>query len=314
MSRRRRLHIAVVMGAVVTLLLPGCGGASPDAKPSPVTSSADAKPNTVVAQCGPDGATGFVVPVAGGKPVEAASFGTGKLAVVLSHEWTQSPCPWAAVAKRVAARGYRAVIWEYGGLTGLDRVKELQAIVDRLRADGATKVVLAGGSIGGCLSIIGATEVKPPVDGVVVLSCAVWYDTEWQIPTRPYAAKVTVPTLYAVGDQDNPTLVAGVRTDANSVVAKDRTLLVVRDSFAHGVALFDDPTGGPQLWKAFLGLLDRVAGRPGGFVGGRALLGPCPADQNQDTRSKSGGRAIPVGSCSTDDLQAGPHEASLPGS
>lgn len=257
-----RRHGAIVVALAVIVLVAGCGGASPAVAPSPASSSplaADAKPNTVVAQCAPDEATGFVVPVAGGQPVEAASFGTGKLAVVLSHEWAQSPCPWADVAKRVAARGYRAVIWEYGVLTGLERVKELQAIVDRLRADGATKVVLAGGSIGGCLSVIGASEVTPPVDGIVVLSCAVWYDVEWQIPTRQYAAKVTVPTLYAVGDQDNATLVAGVRIETQAVVAKDRTLLVVPGSFAHGVALFDDPTGGPQLWKAFLGLLDRVA-------------------------------------------------------
>jgi len=254
---------AVSVALAVTVLMAGCDGGSSDAASSPAGPSSlapDARPTGDLAGCAPAGATGFVVPVAGGVPVEAVSIGTGKLAVVLSHEWGASPCAWAAVANRVAAHGYRAVIWEYGVLTGLDRVKELQAVVDRVRRDGVTKVVLAGGSIGGCLSMIGASQLRPRVDGVVVLSCAVWYDVEAQIPTTQYAAKVTVPTLYAVGDQDNETLVAGVRIDAGAVAAKDVTLLVVPGSFAHGVALFDDPTGGPQLWQAFLGLLDRVAG------------------------------------------------------
>jgi len=237
------------------MLVAGCDASSPDSQ-----LAVDATPTGDVAVCAPDGATGFVVPVPGGVPVEAESVGTGDLAVVLSHEWEQSPCPWADVATRLAANRYRAVIWEYGVLTGLERVKELQAIVDRLHADGVTRVILAGGSIGGCLSMIGASELKPPVDGLVVLSCAVWYDVDEHIPTTQYAAKVTVPTLYAVGDQDDATLVAGVRTDAKAVPAKDKTLLVLPGSSAHGVALFEDPTGGPQLWQAFLGLLGRVAG------------------------------------------------------
>jgi predicted alpha/beta-hydrolase family hydrolase len=252
-SKLRQGALAVVLAA--TVLVAGCDASSPDSQ-----RAADATPTGDVAACAPDGATGFVVPVPDGVPVEAESVGTGDLAVVLSHEWEQSPCPWADVATRVAANGYRAVIWEYGQLTGLERVKELQAIVDRLRGDGVTRVVLAGGSIGGCLSVIGASEVQPPVDGLVVLSCAVWYDVDAHIPTTQYAAKVTVPTLYAVGDQDDATLVAGVRTDAKAVPARDMTLLVVPGSSAHGVALFDDPTGGPQLWHAFLGLLGRVAG------------------------------------------------------
>jgi dienelactone hydrolase len=241
--------------AALTMVVAACGRNSP----SPVSSVAqDAKPTGVIAACAPAGATGFVVPVDGGVPVEAESIGTGDLAVVLSHEWGGSPCRWAEVATRISAHGYRAVFWDYGVLTGLERVKELQAVVDRLRAGGVKKVVLAGGSIGGCLSMISASEVKPPVDGLVVLSCAVWYDVEEHIATTPYAAKVTVPTLYAVGDQDDATLVAGVRTDADAVTAKAKTLLVVPGSAAHGVALFDDPAGGSQVWQDVLGLLDRV--------------------------------------------------------
>src|SRR5689334_7841296 len=101
LNRRRG---AVAIALAVTVLVAGCAGASQEPAPSPASSSplaVDGKPNTVVAQCAPGAATGFVAPVAGGQPVEAASFGTGKLAVVLSHEWAQSPCPWADVAKRV---------------------------------------------------------------------------------------------------------------------------------------------------------------------------------------------------------------------
>src|SRR5262245_49121200 len=120
-SKLRQGALAVVLAA--TVLAAGCNASSPDSQ-----AAAHATPTGAVATCGLDGATGFVLPVPGGVPVEAESVGTGNLAVVLSHEWEQSPCPWAEVATRVAANGYRAVIWEYGELTGLDRVKELQAI------------------------------------------------------------------------------------------------------------------------------------------------------------------------------------------
>jgi len=260
-SKVRRGVVGFVFA--VTVLAAGCSERAPVAGPSSAGSPSlapDAKPTGVVTGCTLAGSTGFVVPVPGGVPVEAMSVGAGTFAVVLSHEWGQSPCLWADVATRVAATGRRAVIWDYGVLTGLDRVRELQAVVDRLRADGAAKVVLAGGSIGGCLSMISASEIKPPVEGIAVLSCAVWYDVEHHIPTTEYAAKVTVPILYAVGELDDPALVAGVRTDFAAVPARDRKLLVVPDSPAHGVELFNDPSGGPQLWQAFLELLHRAAG------------------------------------------------------
>ncbi|WP_350281006.1 hypothetical protein [Kribbella sp. HUAS MG21] len=210
-----------------------------------------------MADCPAPGAKPFTAPVAGGTAVSGVQLGNAKRAVVLSYEWGGSPCDWSGVATELVARGYRVALWEYGTLTGLDRVKELQAVVNQVRAAGATEVVLVGGSVGGCVSMIGGSMITPAVSGVAVLSCASWYDVDHRMPTTPLAAKLRVPTLYLAGDRDSLP-VAEVRKDFGAVPAKDKKLVVVPGSTAHGVELLEG-TEAAAAKAALFAFLDRVS-------------------------------------------------------
>ncbi|TDO44614.1 hypothetical protein EV643_115114 [Kribbella sp. VKM Ac-2527] len=211
----------------------------------------------MLAACTPEGAKAFTAPVAGGTAVSGLQLGDAARAVVLSYEWGGSPCDWFEVATELVARGYRVALWEYGTLTGLDRIKELQAVVDQVRDAGATEVVLAGGSVGGCVSMIGGSMITPAVSGVVVLSCASWYDVQHRLPTTPLAAKLRLPTLYLAGDGDTLP-VSEVRKDFAAIPAKDKKLVIVADSSAHGVELLSN-TEAAATKPALFAFLDRVS-------------------------------------------------------
>ncbi|MFI7062126.1 alpha/beta hydrolase [Kribbella sp. NPDC050124] len=245
---------SAVLFVIVAFGLAGCGSGSDPAVPppsSPTTSAAIG----MMAACPSQDAKAFTAPVAGGTAVSGVQLGDATRAVVLSYEWGGSPCDWSGVATELVARGYRVALWEYGTLTGLDRVKELQAVVDQVRAAGATEVVLAGGSIGGCVSMIGGSMITPAVSGVAVLSCASWYDVEHRMPTTPLAAKLQVPSLYMASDGDSLP-VAEVRKDFAAVPAKDKKLVVVTGSTAHGVELLDET--GTAAKPALFAFLDRI--------------------------------------------------------
>jgi pimeloyl-ACP methyl ester carboxylesterase len=270
MMRRR---VVGLVAAALTLALVGCGGSStssgPPAStptaaeetPSPVPSpEPSGGPEGMLADCASPGAKPFSAAVPGDQPVTVRGMllGSGQRAVVLSYEWNSTPCAWADVAAELVGKGYLVALWEYAGLTGLDRIRELQAVVDQVRRSGAKQVALVGGSVGGCVSMIGASMVRPAVAGVAVFSCASWYDVSHRLPTTPLAAKVRVPTLYLTGATDSRVPVAEVRKDFGAIPAKDKRLIVVNGSDGHGIGLLLDPSAGTQIKPALLAFLDRV--------------------------------------------------------
>lgn len=253
----------LVLGLV--LAVAGCGSGSDGSRdaPPPSENSTAATQSTagpsvagLLAACTPAGAKPYSAPVTGGTPVNGVTMGDATRAVVLSYEWGGSPCDWTDVATELVARGYRVALWEYGTLTGLDRVKELQAVVDHVRRAGSTEVALAGGSVGGCVSMIGGSMITPAVSGVAVLSCASWYDVQHRLPTTPLAAKLKVPTLYLAGADDRVP-VAEVRKDFAAVPAKDKSLVVVPDSGAHGIELLSGSEAA-RAKPALFSFLDRI--------------------------------------------------------
>lgn len=248
---------SAVIFVVLAFGLAGCGSGSGSDPATPAQSSATTSaPVGIMAECPSQDAKAFVAPVAGGTAVSGVQLGDASRAVVLSYEWGGSPCDWSGVATELVARGYRVALWEYGTLTGLDRVKELQAVVDQVRAAGGTEVVLAGGSVGGCISMIGGSMITPAVSGVAVLSCASWYDVEHRLPTTPLAAKLQVPTLYLASDGDRLPITE-VRKDFAAVPANDKKLVVVPGSTAHGVELLAD-TEAAVAKPALFAFLDRT--------------------------------------------------------
>ena len=126
--------------------------------------------------CIRDGETPAHLKASDGARVYGVEVGAGETGVVLAHQYLSDHCELIDFGRELAARGFRALAIDfrgYGASTGgdgrrLDR--DLAAAVQRLRADGSTRIFVVGASMGGTAALAAASWVTPRVDGVVSLS------------------------------------------------------------------------------------------------------------------------------------------------
>jgi pimeloyl-ACP methyl ester carboxylesterase len=117
-------------------------------------------------------------PSADGGTVDADLYGQGTRGVVFAHGAIFNKQSWAPLAKRIAARGYRALAIDFRGYgksragsdgTALDQ--DVIAAIRWLHAQGVQSVSVVAGSMGGGAAGQAATEVKRgEIDKLVLLS------------------------------------------------------------------------------------------------------------------------------------------------
>src|SRR5262249_17557950 len=167
--------------------------------------------------------------------------GRGPAGVVLAHQSDQTLCDWLPFARQLGAKGFRAfpVDLPFRPLQNAGWDRDLEAAVDYLRRAGAGSVVLIGASMGGAAAMVAATEISPPVDGVVNLSgerpvsgldadTAVW--------------RSAVPLLIIASDSDRYLNAHDARALYAESAASEKQLRLLPGS-AHGTAILDGPEG-----------------------------------------------------------------------
>jgi pimeloyl-ACP methyl ester carboxylesterase len=130
-----------------------------------------------------------------------------RTAVVLAHMSEGDLCSWAPYARRLAAKGLFAFPFDFRG-HGFSEGSEdhslasadVSAAVRAVRGLGARKVVVVGASLGGIAAVIAAPSLRPPVQGIVSVSGPAAIPGE--LNARPAAARLRVPGLYVVAEQD----------------------------------------------------------------------------------------------------------------
>ncbi|MEP6758830.1 MAG: alpha/beta fold hydrolase [Actinomycetota bacterium] len=154
--------------AVIALLLSSCGGGSSAASSAAVGAST---PVTFTTSDGVKLAGRLFGPV-------GASAG-----VVLAHMLPADQQSWFAFAQRLADQGYRVLTFNFRGYCpggdggcsqGVKQIDaaptDLAAAIDRLRADGVTRVGIAGASMGGTAALLAAAADPKGIAAVVALS------------------------------------------------------------------------------------------------------------------------------------------------
>jgi pimeloyl-ACP methyl ester carboxylesterase len=190
---------------------------------------------------------------ADGTRLLAHRFGSGRTAVVLAHQSDGTLCQWAPYAKRLAARGYTAIVFDFRNVGGSQTVPwtatrrlggDVAAAVHAARAGGATKVFLVGASLGGSAVISAGANVRPMVAGVISVSGSA------DLADALVAAKrLRVPALYlaAKGDRDFaadvPRLAAATRGPHQAFVLP---------GYEHGVQLVAASARARTLIETFL--------------------------------------------------------------
>jgi pimeloyl-ACP methyl ester carboxylesterase len=203
----------------------------------------------------PAGSRRLVITTSDGERLDAIEAGRGRDVAVLSHGATSSKEDFYGLAGALADDGWRVIAYdargvgESTGTLGADREEDLRAVVARARADGVDSLLLAGGSLGGSLSISMAAELhasavaalSPPADAFGALDVA-------------EALRDAIPAFVAAAAENEP-----FTSDARSLARALGTAPVIVSGDGHGTGMFDDH---PELIGRVVAFADRAVGRP----------------------------------------------------
>jgi hypothetical protein len=183
--------VARVLPAVTTLLVAACGAAAP--APSSSAGGARAAPatsNTPLDGCVAAGAKARTVTFTGaGEQITGAEFGSsGRVGVVLAHEYMSNLCGWVDYAQHLRDLGYRALAFDFGS----QLVAGVNAAADELRHGGATRIVLMGASMGGTASLMAAA----PPSGVTAVAALSAPSAFMGLDGAGASSTLSIPVLY----------------------------------------------------------------------------------------------------------------------
>lgn len=184
---------------------------------------------------------GVAFTAADGVALRGKLFGSGKIVVVLAHQYNQTQSAWAPFARDLASRGYAALTFDFRGYgeSGGRRVvaeidRDVVAAVAFVRRGGAERVAVVGASMGGTAAV--RTAAAAAVEAVVSLSGP----ASWRgLDALAVADRVTAPALFVAGTRDD-----GAARSAEELHARVRgpKRLLVLETAAHGTELLDGPT------------------------------------------------------------------------
>jgi pimeloyl-ACP methyl ester carboxylesterase len=237
--------------ALLTFALAGCGGhAAAHRQAGPALATV----------CGstPTGlkATTSWLQTSDGVRVFAAEAGSGTTAVVLAHESPGGLCGWLPAMRHFEANGIRTLAFDFRGFSPSDSpplskydnlAPDLQAAVDAVRADGATKVVVMGASFGGAATLTEGWKLHG-VDSIISLS------GELNLPARNLDALQAVPKLrvplLVIASRDDPYLDASDARKLMRAAGSTDQQLIVYPGVYHGWDLLDLAPFRARVWAA----------------------------------------------------------------
>jgi alpha-beta hydrolase superfamily lysophospholipase len=240
---------AILAAAAAALAL-----AAPSAADAPKLTEQCLTPDdhaTVVSFTAPDGVH-----------VLGATFGTGKFAVVLGHQWGSDLCEWVSFAQVLATRGYRVLAIDFRGYgstkTPLGRPSQrlqndVLGAAAELRREGSANVAAIGSSMGGTAVIVAGAQRGARLAGVVSLSGATGFRG---LDALGAAKRLTVPVRFAASRGDT-SFALGARELMKAAPAKDKALLLVPGGI-HGSSMLDGPYR-TRVRSFVLGFLAKLA-------------------------------------------------------
>jgi pimeloyl-ACP methyl ester carboxylesterase len=248
MARLARAAALVVAGGLLAATA-ACAADSAPPPPAPgnsigptVTASPGPTLPPVGAECPAQAGRGTQTRLTNGAGLSLAAveLGTGTSAVVLAHQSDGSLCEWLPYGTSLAAKGLRVLAFDFAGSGSSSMpkqktyVEDLRTAVTYLRAQGVTRVVIIGASMGATMSVVAAAAIAPPVDGVIALSPPLNFDG---VNAEKAAPSLKTPALFIAGelDGDYPSYAKSIES---ATPVEYRELLVVTGA-QHGVQLVD---------------------------------------------------------------------------
>lgn len=214
---------------------------------------AEAEPSEVVEAAAEPRPVQFETP--DGEVLAGAVFGESQVGIVLAHMRGADKTTWYPFARNAAQAGYMALAFDfrgYGDSTGqrdTDLDVDVIAAVGLLRAEGATRIVVMGASMGATAAVNVASRLN--------LAAAVSISAPGEfigLQATGVAGDVEEPLLIIAAENDHPYVDAAIEIDALAPI----TQLQILAGNAHGTNLFVQYDA--ELTKL---LLDFVSARAG---------------------------------------------------
>ena len=162
------------------------------------------------------------------------TIGSGSTAAIMANQDGGNLCAWLPLARGLARKGIRAVVFDYVGSATDDQIL---AIAAALRRDGVRRVALVGASTGGRLVLHAAARRPSDIDSVVTLSAEQTGRTGY--PTLSDARHLPMRAFYVGTAEDGyTTFAAETRTLYRATSAHGTKLLLLPGS-AHGTDILE---------------------------------------------------------------------------
>jgi pimeloyl-ACP methyl ester carboxylesterase len=193
--------------------------------------------------------------------------------VVVANDVPHDLCETFTPARFLAARGYRVLVFDYRDRGTSDTSnnpgrldKDGAGAVAELRSRGAVRVILLGSYAGVAASVVAATEIQPPVDGLIGISPAAFRGQWVQGPFGPIGAlqaapHLRVPALYVTVRTDSYVSLGEVRRLFRLTGSPNKDLLVIPSGSA-GFDMIDFNSYGDRVRTAILSFVGRFESRP----------------------------------------------------
>ncbi len=189
---------------------------------------------------------------ADGAPIYGVEVGRGRTGVVFGHQFLSDHCEWMDFARELAPSGFRSLAIDFRG-NGFSRGGngprldlDVAAAVARLRAEGVSRVMLVGSSMGGTAVLVAAARIRPPVAGVVSLSGPARYNG---MDALAAVRRSHVP-VRLIADREDGAFGSDAQRLYRAAAARDKGLFLVAQGL-HGSSLLNVPKAKADL-LAFL--------------------------------------------------------------
>lgn len=256
MRMLRSPRIAAVFAATAALLT-ACGPSAQTAEPSP---SPAIRAGADCAELVADGKS-VHFGADSGSDLYGLIFGTGRTGIVISHMNGGNACQGAPYAKELAEAGYRVLVFDFANFgvstsAGAPQRKQVVSAAAALRADGATSIVLIGGSMGATASLAAVPDLTPPPAAVVALSPPLVFNDD---NAENGVRKLTMPVFYAAGEIEGEYPDNIKELEALTPKGVPHQSRLGEGSTDHGLWLVDPTVGVPPVRAAIRAFLAQYA-------------------------------------------------------
>jgi hypothetical protein len=266
--------VALILAACSSTSVPGASGTATGASGSP-NGIGSSPPGMVAAPAldceGAANARAIWFRAGDGTRLYGAIIGSGRVGVVVANDVPHPLCETLTVARFLGGRGNRVLVFDYRDRGNSDASEapgrldqDVAGAVDELRSRGVARVILLGSYAGVAAAVVAATEIDPPVDGVIGISPAAVRGQWVEGPFGPIGAfraapRVRVPALYISVRSDRYVPLGEVRRLYRLTASQDKDLVVI-PSGSGGFDTIDFSSYEGRVRTAILSFVRHVAG------------------------------------------------------